>query len=341
MNSTHLMIAMFCAIGVAQGFFGAFYLLSAGKKPQVSNRLLAGLLLGLSLRVGKSIYYYLFDNPPHFFIGVGLAGLLVIGPFLWMYIRSVVVPEWRWKPVYYLHFIPALLALFSGLLLKLQQLAWGYHMGALSMLLYIIPAWWTYFRDRTEKGLSRSMDRWMLSILAGTSMVCSGFWYQAVSDTMLDYAWGAVLASLIYYWLFYLALRHPENFTGKRAGNKKNLDKKMAKELAQQLEKIFSEERIYQNADLTLTSLSQQMEVPAYLISKVLNKHLGMSFPEFVNDFRIREVQEKLRCNEHDFIKIEALAYEVGFNSPSAFYTAFKKKTSLTPQEYRNRFVKN
>ena len=60
-----------------------------------------------------------------------------------------------------------------------------------------------------------------------------------------------------------------------------------------------------------------------------------MSFREFVNTYRIAEVKEKLCEKSADFSKVEALAYDVGFNSPSAFYAAFKKETSLSPQEYR------
>jgi AraC-like DNA-binding protein len=34
---------------------------------------------------------------------------------------------------------------------------------------------------------------------------------------------------------------------------------------------------------------------------------------------------------------ILAIAYEVGFNARSSFYTAFKRATGLTPTQYRER----
>ena len=103
----------------------------------------------------------------------------------------------------------------------------------------------------------------------------------------------------------------------------------------EKLKYSFEEEKIYRDASLNLNKLSTVIQKPSYLISKTINSHFGMSFREFVNTYRIAEVKEKLCEKTADFSKVEALAYDVGFNSPSAFYAAFKKETSLSPQEYR------
>ena len=52
-----------------------------------------------------------------------------------------------------------------------------------------------------------------------------------------------------------------------------------------------------------------------------------------MNELRVKEVKQKLAGGSD--VKIEGLAYDVGFNTPSAFYAAFKKETSLSPREYQ------
>jgi len=58
-----------------------------------------------------------------------------------------------------------------------------------------------------------------------------------------------------------------------------------------------------------------------------------MSFPDFINSFRIEEAKKKLI--EPNPATIFAISLDVGFNSKAAFYTAFKKNTQMTPTEFK------
>lgn len=46
-------------------------------------------------------------------------------------------------------------------------------------------------------------------------------------------------------------------------------------------------------------------------------------------------MRDKLSQPEFMNEKIEDLAYDVGFNTSSAFYNAFKKEVAMTPREYQ------
>ena len=59
-----------------------------------------------------------------------------------------------------------------------------------------------------------------------------------------------------------------------------------------------------------------------------------MNFNEFINNYRVKEFQNRLANNEHASHTLLALALEVGFNSKTAFNRAFKKITGQTPREY-------
>lgn len=95
-------------------------------------------------------------------------------------------------------------------------------------------------------------------------------------------------------------------------------------------------QKIYRKQALTLNELSKAVDEPVYKISKTLNQHYGKPFPELINHLRIIDIKARLVEEESKTIKIESLAYEAGFNTPSSFYAAFKKELGITPGEFRN-----
>lgn len=91
-------------------------------------------------------------------------------------------------------------------------------------------------------------------------------------------------------------------------------------------------DRIYRDPNLTLTSLSKHIGVSTNYVSQTLNEKTEKPFLEFVRGYRIGEaIPMVLQADQ----TILAIAYEVGFNSRSAFYMAFKRKTGLTPSVYK------
>jgi AraC-like DNA-binding protein len=59
---------------------------------------------------------------------------------------------------------------------------------------------------------------------------------------------------------------------------------------------------------------------------------LKTNFFEYVNDRRIRDAIPRLIEGEDPIMSV---AYDVGFNSRSAFYKAFRSTTGQTPTEFR------
>lgn len=102
--------------------------------------------------------------------------------------------------------------------------------------------------------------------------------------------------------------------------------------IARKLSAVMQKDRIYRDPNLTLTSLSKHIGVSTNYVSQTLNEKLEKSFFEFVSDHRIAEAIPMVMQADQTIL---AIAYEVGFNSKSAFYAAFKRKTGLTPSAYK------
>jgi YesN/AraC family two-component response regulator len=90
---------------------------------------------------------------------------------------------------------------------------------------------------------------------------------------------------------------------------------------------------LYLEYDLKLNVLAEKLDKSVHHISQAINQNANMSFPDFINSFRIEEAKKKLL--EPKPATIFAISLDVGFNSKAAFYTAFKKFTSQTPTEFK------
>jgi AraC-like DNA-binding protein len=98
---------------------------------------------------------------------------------------------------------------------------------------------------------------------------------------------------------------------------------------------IMDEEQPWKESDLTLADLAIRLESTPHKLSEVLNAQVGQTFHDFVNGYRVRDVQRRIEAGEARARKMLALALDAGFASKSTFNQAFKKHTSQTPSDFR------
>jgi AraC-like DNA-binding protein len=99
------------------------------------------------------------------------------------------------------------------------------------------------------------------------------------------------------------------------------------------LRTLIRNEKPYLNPNLNLRELAEISDIPARALSQIINETIGMNFYDFINSHRI-ENSRKLLINNPEKNILEIL-YDSGFNSKSAFNSAFKKFTKMTPSEFR------
>jgi AraC-like DNA-binding protein len=113
------------------------------------------------------------------------------------------------------------------------------------------------------------------------------------------------------------------------------LSPRQAELLERRLQQVMADARPYRNPELTLADLAEQLGTTPHRLSEVLNGQLQVSFYDYVNGYRVREVQRRLTGPDGDLLKLLSLALDAGFASKSTFNAAFKKLTGQTPSEYR------
>ena len=108
-------------------------------------------------------------------------------------------------------------------------------------------------------------------------------------------------------------------------------------ESVRRLEDLMLRVKVYQDPDLNREGLADSLGISPRSLSSLVNGHFGMTFYEFVNYYRVREVEEQLADAGKANLTIQRIFENAGFNSKSTFNTLFKEATGMTPSEYRRK----
>lgn len=97
----------------------------------------------------------------------------------------------------------------------------------------------------------------------------------------------------------------------------------------------MEKDKLFLDPIFNLTALVQHTGIQQKVISSVLNQHLGKSFNDFVNGYRVNEVKRKLTDSKYNHLTITGIALECGFNSQATFQRTFKLLAGQSPREFQ------
>jgi AraC-like DNA-binding protein len=146
---------------------------------------------------------------------------------------------------------------------------------------------------------------------------------------------GPITYSLVIYPLSFWAIAkkvlHP---TEKKYQNSR-LNNRESEQIITKLEAYIQSGKPFLNPDLKLTMVAAQLNTTPHVLSQVVNENFKQNFRQYLNSHRVEAAQKMLALEENAHLTIASIAYDSGFNSLSAFNTAFKKVLQQTPSQYR------
>lgn len=86
--------------------------------------------------------------------------------------------------------------------------------------------------------------------------------------------------------------------------------------------------------ELSITFLAEMVSINQRYLQQLFRKHLNTSVNAYLNDLRMDKAMQLLSYTDLDILKISEY---VGINSQQYFSNLFRKKTGLSPREYRNK----
>jgi len=119
-----------------------------------------------------------------------------------------------------------------------------------------------------------------------------------------------------------------------RTPKKERLCKSKLVELSKELNRLMSEENIFLDNELSLPVLASKLDISVHDTSYLINEVTGSNFYNFINSKRVEHAKQILTSDEAKRLNMVGIAFASGFNSKTAFNTAFKKWTGMSPTEY-------
>ena len=371
-TSAKLLVAL-NLLGVAQALLLAAALLSVKRGNRVANRFLAAFVIVIAIGVGGAtmasdqfilMYPHLLKiQDPFYILGA---------PLLFLYVRTLIKGRAGAGKKDLLHFLPFALCLlyllpfyFLSAEAKLFSVGsyfdfwarWSFIRSTtlivqfiiyLSLIAWMLVAYSRKLKRQTSPGEASILFQVRFLLVTLTALLVFGslkfvltIIFPAYNTQTVDLLVPASL-SLFVYAMGYIGLRRPEVLTGMeeslpapRRYEKSTLTLERSDTYRQRLLELMNTEKPYFDGGLTLQKLAKALAVSPHHLSQTINEQLNQNFIDFINAYRIEEAKRLLTDPAKKHYSILAVSEEVGFNSKSAFNTAFKRHANMTPSEFR------
>jgi AraC-like DNA-binding protein len=99
------------------------------------------------------------------------------------------------------------------------------------------------------------------------------------------------------------------------------------------------ENKLYLDPLLGADAITEELRISKSYMSKLINSYSQYNFSDFINSLRIEQAKKFLSNEEFSQYTNVSVGLECGFNSKSTFYSAFRKFTSQTPTEFKEKFA--
>ncbi len=348
-------------ITIFQSILMALFFLLNKKSPRTSNILLSSLLIVFSILVTCSLIVSLnllkgSQTYSKLVLLLGQTAFLV-GPLLFLYIRSLLNMNFSFNKYDWLHFIPFVIAVIysDGIIQTINTLSIWTYPGRLFItaailsqnIIYLIASW----KDIQSYGLTfklflsyidNSRLSWVRYFTVGYILLWSAQlqvffgWDILGHPTWCPYGLSlySVTAFVFFNGILFIALRKPETFYRVQKYQSSLLKESDKEQYREKLIALMGGEKIFLNPSMTLSDIAQKLDIAPCYISQIINESFQQNFRDFINKYRIEE-SKRLLTQPNQHLNILGIALDAGFNSKSAFNNAFKKHTGITPKEFK------
>ncbi len=103
------------------------------------------------------------------------------------------------------------------------------------------------------------------------------------------------------------------------------------------IDKVLKYISLHFTEELSCDSIAEQMHLSKYYLNRLFKETVGISIWNYIINRRILYFNELVRQNNY----IENACIQAGFNNYSNFYRIYKKRTGISPQEFKRSITKN
>ncbi|MDW3193766.1 MAG: helix-turn-helix domain-containing protein [Cytophagales bacterium] len=371
MDALTIVLIIILCIGFSQGMAFAIIL---WRKPPIANKYKAMLLLVLSYGLLNQVLYLFgigrYDAWYHLTMDLEWA----YGPLLFLYAKGQVNPEfhpgkkdqWLWLPI--------LIQIICSIYVRSQNFFWdgtresltwlGYYgymvwmnystVPIIASLLIIGFAWKSLqlLRKLDSKDVVQENYRWIVNLVRGFGayycvvliiLIVDLIFFMSTESiyyfyrTRFYYYPFFIGMALLVYWFGISSIIRSDHRLLKPVKKIPEAERAALSEIADKLKELVEGQQVYRNSELTLAGLAEQMEVKPYLLTRTLNDLAKKSFTDYINEYRVHELEQLVKDPSNDKYTLLSLAHQAGFNSKSSFNRAVKKHLGIPPSQLKQR----
>lgn len=298
--------------------------------------------------------------------------ILLLGPFFYFYVKSLTNIDWKFGTSLFVHFVPAIAfyILFLPVYFLPEQEKFRLISDALLNHKFIIPRAFYIFavvqilaylmlttrillqHSKYIKNNFSFTERfnlnWLKCLLIIFIMLWLAFALRSLYPIKLIWEISATLSVLTMYIIGYFGYNQPIIFQNpppvaipilnkeeKKKYASSSLTKAEITEYVRKIRVLMENDKLFLTNDLKIGTIAEKINLPVHRVSQIINDKFGKNFFDFVNEYRVSEVKKRFADSQYDSLTILAVGYDAGFNSKTAFYSAFKRNTGVNPSEYK------
>lgn len=288
-------------------------------------------------------------------------------PLLWLFAKKNFDSDFKFRPLDWLHFLPAVVCLGVCLVISPEERmasiqhemtgedTWIGNLNTiivfLQMVIYFAVIFRYLYRKKKAINDTASDAEWMRKewipvfeyLFAGlfvVVMVCYAIWPR--TDAWLI----QVLNVVAMFYLVYNSIAHPVMPVMPVAVSPETevaepevsvippVSDEQMQAVCETASRYMEESKAFLRPDISLALFAKEANIPQRTLSRAINGCLGYNFFEFVNRMRIEEAK-RLLCELKDTgYSIDSVYTECGFRSRSTFFMVFKRITGTTPANW-------
>lgn len=368
MEALEVLLVVLLCIGAVQGLIFGIMLWRTESTHPLANRFLAAILFFFSYRLVVETMKIFELGRYDFWYHVLLEYNWIYGTLLYLFVLSYVTPNFKFRRIHLLHFIPVLIEVIWSFFIKSQNFYWDGTRESLSWLGYWGYVVWMHYPTmyvisstliivyarKSMRKLNQVLTdpqiriipekvKWIkrviqvLLIFTALYLIGIGIDYFFFNyDSNLFYGHPVFIGmAAITYWLGLegFSRRKDSVFRSESTVSDKTLDQ--LTEVADKLRSAMTEDELFKDPELTVDKLAKKLDTKSYLITKALSVVLKTKFNDFVNTYRIEEVKTLLADPKNEQFTLLSLAFDAGFNSKASFNRAVKKITGKSPSSLK------